>query len=101
MHREVYLWLGLGIWDKGHPEEVCASFACAEARVQEGPRGWAADAPMTWKFIVLSLFMDFLFHFYFNSMLYLEVLGECGALSLGNGVVLGPSFFFFFKYQWI
>lgn len=33
----------------------------------------------------------------FNSMLYLEVLWECGALSLGNGVELGPSFFFFFN----
>lgn len=31
---------------------------------------------------------------YFNSRLYLEVLGECGALSLGNGVILGASFFF-------
>lgn len=36
---------------------------------------------------------------YFNSRLYLEVLGECGALSLGNGVILGASFFFNYYYS--
>lgn len=33
---------------------------------------------------------------YFDSILHLEVLKEYGALSLENGIVLGPSFFFFF-----
>lgn len=79
--------------------KVYASFAHAEARVC-ARKAWYMYCRYS-KYLKIHCAFTFCGHngileHYFNSMLYLEVLGECRALSLGNGVVLGPSFLFFF-----
>lgn len=77
--------------------KVYASIACAEARVHGGSGIHVVDTQTTRKFIVLSLLVDILEFWNITSIpcFYLEVFEECGALSLGNGVILRPSFFFF------